>query len=86
MSGDFLGEERFAWVCTGELAAVHESESISEEKDFVDDDGVIRMRRFFAEEERDKRNEVGGFRERSERLLCCRSREARIILSSKENG
>lgn len=65
---------------------VEVSESISEVRDLVDDVGVILMRRFLPDDDRDKRSDPTGFRERSERLLGCLSIEARKTRSSRATG
>lgn len=64
----------------GADAELPSSDSISDSKDFDEEDGVMRIRKFFAEWERETRRELGR-RARSDRLLCWRSAERRGRIS-----
>lgn len=71
---------------SGELGTVDESESMSDVSDLVEDDGVIRILRFFPDDDRDSLSDPGGFLERSDRLLGCLSIDARLARSSSATG
>lgn len=71
---------------SGELGTVEESESMSDVSDLVEEDGVIRIRRFLPDDDLDSLSEPGGLRERSERLLGCLSMDARLARSSNATG